>query len=191
MSTGNGWDGILEPGESIIWQGQPLGGIVWANALSPIAFMGAFFTAFSLFWIVAAATMTSGQPFPFNLFALFGLPFLAAGLFMLGGHVVLDAYLRSSMWYTLTDRTAFIATNAFGRKSLETYPLAEMPFLELDDGKPGSIFFSNRVSASTSKSPRAQGSVTPRVGFRHLADARSLYGQMRGLRRDARARAEQ
>jgi hypothetical protein len=181
MTTGSGWDGILAPGEKILWQGQPEPGIVWADALTSMMPGGAIFTVFATFWIVVSSGFTSGGDvsFPFSLFPLAGLPFLGVGLYMLGGHVVYDAYLRSVTWYTLTDRTAFIATAAFGWRRLESLAIRDMAVLRLEDGTPGSVIFARRA-------PRKGRISTRRGGFRRIADARGVYGQMRGLHDDQR-----
>lgn len=187
-----GWDGILQEGETILWQGQPAADIAWQDLLSPKTAFGAIFTAFSLFWMGAAFFMVTagGADGPFVLFPLFGLPFLAIGLYMVGGRVWLDAWRRARTWYTLTDRTAFVATDFLGRKTLDSYPLAEMPHITLDDGDPGSILFgrggrSVRGSAHRIEWRAAEAAAEP-AGFREIRDARRVYAMMRDARRALR-----
>ena len=52
MNAADPWDGLLDPGEEIIWQGQPAPGVQfeWDNAFMPFFFL--FFTGFSVFWMV-------------------------------------------------------------------------------------------------------------------------------------------
>ncbi|MEX3017799.1 aspartate carbamoyltransferase catalytic subunit [Gymnodinialimonas hymeniacidonis] len=171
------WSGILEQDETILWQGQPEAGIRWRDALGFQGFFGAAFAAFALFWMATASFIAGNGPgFPFNLFPLFGLPFLFVGLYLMAGHVLADAYIRSTTWYTLTDRSAFIATNAFGRRKLESFRIRDMDMLELEDGVPGSVIFKEgRVRPSNNSMPR-------RVGFRNIIAAREVYRQMREAR---------
>ena len=202
MTQGSGWDGILQQGETILWQGQPERGIVWRDALSPLGLFGVVFTGFSLFWMGAAASMLRDGPgFPFTLFTLFGLPFLMVGLFMMGGHVVLDAYVRATTWYTLTDRTAFVAREAFGKRTLESYPIAEMDRLELADGVPGDVIFGmahnaypKRVAKQRRSRNRLVTGTTVQLGFRRIAEARKVWRLLRdrraALRRIDRDEAE-
>ena len=49
--TPDGWEGILAPGETIIWQGQPDAGIVWRDLISGETLMGVPFTAFAVVWV--------------------------------------------------------------------------------------------------------------------------------------------
>ena len=185
-----GWDGLLEDGETILWQGQPVPGIVWRDVISPMGLFGAVFTAFALFWMAMAAAIIGGDAgFPFTLFPLFGLPFLAVGLYMMLGHVIVDGYVRSATHYTLTDRTAFIATDAFGKRSLKSYPIREMPFLELEDGMPGSVMFWEEELRRARRSPARPGArvrhataTRNSVGFRRIDAAREVYRMLREAR---------
>jgi len=191
MSAGSGWDGILQDGEVILWQGQPDTALRWGDLVSPQTAFGAVFSAFSLFWMGSAFVMVSGSGAPgaFVLFPLFGLPFLAIGLYMVGGRVWIDALRRAGTWYTLTDRTAFVATAFLGRKTLDSYPLAEMPHITLDDGDPGSVLFGGgrpvRGSAHRIEWSAAEAAGKP-TGFRHIREARRVYGMMRDARRALR-----
>ena len=183
MNSASGWDGILEPGETILWQGQPERGIVWRDALSPLGLFGVVFTGFSLFWILAAASMLAEGPgFPFTLFPLFGLPFLLVGLFLMGGHVVLDAYVRATTWYTLTDRTAFVARAVLGKRTLESYPIASMDRLELADGVPGDVIFGmarhtypDRVARQGRSRNKLVTGTRTQLGFRKITEARKVW----------------
>jgi hypothetical protein len=118
-AVATGWEGILAPGEEILWQGRPRASIRWTGLLTPLTFMGVIFTGFSTFWIAMAAVMTagSGAPFPFNVFPLFGLPFLAVGLWMLGGRLLFDAWgpwiLVAKGWTPFPYKVLTIAAGVF------------------------------------------------------------------------------
>lgn len=185
-APGNNWDGLLAPGEEILWQGQPHARIDWSGLLHPLTFMGVIFTGFSLFWIGMATAMTANGnvPFPFQLFPLFGLPFLAVGLWMLGGRLVFDAWLRGNSWYTLTSQTAFIARNAFGRKTLESWPLADMDRIVWQDGRPGSIIFHMKHGAGVRHG--RNGAPIRLLGFHQIDESQHVYGMMRSARRKLR-----
>lgn len=176
MSRGThpqGWQGLLKPEEKILWQGQPGTRIRWRSLATPNTLMGAFFTGFSIFWITMAASMIggSGAPFPFRFFPLFGIPFLLIGLYMLGGHAIWDAIKRSGTHYTLTTHTAFIGQSVFGRRSLESHPIAQMERILLEDGDPGSVIFSEMQIGGRA-----------RPGFYQIADARTVYRMLRDAR---------
>ena len=123
---------------------------------------------------------TGGQS---HVFPLFGIPFLLVGLNLAGGHVVLAALRRRFVWYTLTDRTAFVATRLFGKRRLDRYPLDATMRARLDDGDPGSVLFAGTGQQGTPWSAnlgrrRYSSSSFPAgpAGFHRIAEARRVYG---------------
>ncbi|RVT82269.1 aspartate carbamoyltransferase catalytic subunit [Rhodobacteraceae bacterium CCMM004] len=170
-----GWEGILGRGEEILWQGRP------DTRLRPVGpwpqtLMGVFVTGFSIFWITMAAAMS---PPGFDLFPLFGLPFLAIGLWAAGLRWVWDAWLRGRTWYTLTTERAFIARDLLGQKSLKSWSIGPDTVLDLDMGPPDTVWF-----AETWRS-HGKGSTRQRIGFRFIEDGRAVYGLMRRARATA------
>lgn len=198
-----GWDGLLEEGEHILWQGQPVPGIDWSQLFGPQTIVGAVFTGFSMFWMAASAMMisTGDTPFPFNLFPLFGLPFLLIGLFMLFGHVLLDAYVRRGTWYSVSTRQFFIARNIYGRKRLEAVRIANVSEVKLLDETPGSVIVEveRPLGFHTSQRPGrgVGGMATERQTYRlaRIAEARQVWqmlrDQQRGLQDAARRAARE
>ena len=58
--------------------------------------------------------------------ALLGLPFLAAGLYMVGGRFFADARRRSRTYYALTNKRALIVRRAREAMSIKEYELASL-----------------------------------------------------------------
>ncbi len=88
----------MEPGERLLWYGQPRqGGFRWSTKEIPVLLFGLFFFGFSLFWM-AMASRTS------IWFALFGLPFACVGAFILFGRFVVDHRQRARTHYGITDQ---------------------------------------------------------------------------------------
>ena len=89
---------FLTPGETVIWKGRPAKGhIITSQDLLLIPF-SLFWCSFAFFWEYSA--LTSGAPF---FFALFGLPFIAVGLYFLVGRFFHTAYLRKHTFYVITN----------------------------------------------------------------------------------------
>jgi len=178
-----GWEGILAPGERILWQGPAGGGVVWADLLDTRTAFGLFFAGFAVFWVAMASSMGGPSGMFGGLFPLFGLPFIAVGLYMAGGRLFWEAWQRGRTHYTLTDRTAFVATSLFGQRKLARYPLAPGMTVELDDGEPGTVWFAKEVThhaggwRGTGDNRRYRGpySTTRRIGFERIAEARRVY----------------
>ncbi|MEZ5796022.1 MAG: hypothetical protein R3D63_00080 [Paracoccaceae bacterium] len=183
-----GWEGILTPGERILWQGRPEPGIDWRGLVGGRMLFGLVFAGFALFWMAMAFSMTRQAPGGLGLlFPLFGLPFLLVGVQMAGGHLWLDARRRRGTHYTLTDRAAFVATETGGQRRLERYPLVRGMTVTLDEGAPGNLWFSetlqshriNRTTASGHRRIVRRSFVTrQRTGFERIAEPRRVWQLM-------------
>lgn len=166
----DGWDGILEADETLLWQDRPDGAFIWPTltpkSLAPmIAICG-----FSLFWMYQAAQ--SG-----GYFWLLGLLIFGAGISTLFRAPLRNMRLRRASWYSLSNRRAFIATDNKGQRQLQSYDIHPDLVLELVDGTPGSVYF-DTIFINTSK-----GSSRQKVGFERIADARRIYDMLRKIQR--------
>lgn len=176
VGAAEGWQGLLDPGERILWQGQPDSRIDIRDIEPRRSLFGLAILVFALFWSFSAmAALADGGP---------ALIFLAAGMFfiLLGareafGYLLIDAFTRSQTWYTLTDSRAFIATEFLGRRKLRSYPISGQTVLELTDGTPGSVTFTK------THMPSRRGSRRRMIGFHRIADARHVYDLMRRIQR--------
>lgn len=177
--TAPGWQGILDKGEEIVWQGRPDGRVSFTLSDPMKRLMGVFFTGFSIFWIYQAAWITGHDGFPWvaKFFPLFGIPFVLIGLRMLGGDSLWQACIRRRTWYTLTNRRAFIATNLPLRgRSLKSFDITPETEIEFDGRDPGTLIFAY-------ESRRSRGKSRQPVGFHRIADARDVHRQMNDIRK--------
>jgi hypothetical protein len=175
--TPEGWEGILEPGETVLWQGQPRPGVSFAGFDLRRTLFGIVFLGFALFWVVGAAGATGDAPFLMRfLFPAAGLLFVFQGARLAGGDRLWQAWVRKHTWYTLTSRRALIATEVFGRRRLDAWPITGRNALDLVEGSPGSVFFAD------SGGPFGRGR---RIGFERIDDAREVLALMRRVQRGA------
>lgn len=172
-----GWEDILAPGETIVWQGRPDPRITLASWNPAKTAMGLIFTGFALFWMIQARgiTATGGFPGYARFFPLFGVPFVLVGLHMLVGSVLWAAFLRRHTWYTLTTRRAFIATAAPLRpRTLRSVDITPQTDIEFDGRDPGTLIFAYERRRGANRTP---------VGFHRIADARSVLAHMHDIRK--------
>lgn len=135
MADLSGWQGLLDEGETILWQGRPDKGIRWFDGDFTSTIMGVVMVCFALFWMFKAAQADT-------LMWLFGFLFLIVGARQTIAGNVVPAYIRSRTWYTLTDRRAIIATHIPVRgRRLTTVPITPETEITLEAGTPGSILF--------------------------------------------------
>lgn len=171
-TTPAGWEGILDPGERILWQGRPDQGLHVALTRLPLAVFGLFFAGFALFWMIMAS-MAGG------VFWMFGLIHFSVGLGLVGSSILGETLRRRATWYTLTDRRAFIATDLPWRaRRLASYPIGPDTRLDVRDGPPATITF-GREQRSGNKGRVYQVD----VGFERIAEG----GKVMRLLRDVQA----
>lgn len=103
-TSGDGWDGILVPGERILWQGRPHPGVQIGPGQVFSAAFGALFAGFAAFWMLMASRAG-------GYFWTFGLIHFSVGIGLMIGSFTFAPWRRRHTWYTLTDRRAFVATD--------------------------------------------------------------------------------
>jgi len=184
MTSASGWDGILDPDEKILWQGQPDGKFRLRGKNIVLSLFGIVFLGSSVIFLVMAAASAPAQGGPAGLmFVLFGLPFVLVGLYLVFGIHWADMAGRRKTHYTLTNKHAFIAT-AFLVKRLKSYPINADTVLELRPGSPGSVIFAEEIVRSSNSSTRRA------IGFELIPDAQKVYALMRDVQ-DGTVQAEQ
>ncbi|MGB7317790.1 MAG: hypothetical protein WBC85_07470 [Planktotalea sp.] len=171
-SIPTGWEGLLDEGETIVWQGRPVAGLSFHGTDVMGALMGVFFMVFSVFWMGMATNITSnfngfGGIFP-KLFPLFGIPFFLIGFYNAIGHVFWQAFLRSKTHYTLSSKRAFIATDHPTQgKLLTDYPIDAHTDLILKIGPPDTVWFAGK-----------------HIGFANIEDGRAVHKLMRQIQKE-------
>lgn len=126
----------LLTGERILWTGRSKQGILLSardGLLIPFSLM---WGAFALFWNYSVWTMGNGDDGPGWFFKLWGLPFLAAGLYIIAGRFFHDSIVRSSLIYAVTDQRVLTLRGARSPK-LTSLDIRRLPRLELSEQRDG------------------------------------------------------
>ncbi|NHF73933.1 aspartate carbamoyltransferase catalytic subunit [Paracoccus xiamenensis] len=161
-----GWQGILDPGEQILWQGRPEARIRLDLLELGRILPGLFMVGFALFWMWGAAYASP-------LFAAFGLIFVFTGLRQMLGQALRAYFTLSCSFYTLTDHRAIIGTDMpFQGRRLVSYPIDAATTTEYVATEPPSIMFG----------PAMRGKRT-RPGFHFVADADRVMAMIRQIQR--------
>lgn len=175
MSAAAGWDGILDDGETILWQGRPEGGFHLTAGRIFEALFGLAFAGFALVWMVLASNGPGG-------FWAFGLIHFSVGIGVTLHALVWPGFRRRHTWYTLTDRRAFIATDLpIKGRSLKSFPITPDTVLQLEDGAPGTIWFAHEYRRTKKGSRRVD------IGFERIDAAREVLRLMTGIQRGTHA----
>lgn len=162
----------MDQDEHLLWAGQPDPARMAWQAL-PLVIFGIPWTAFSVFWVGAAAAGASRVPGAgfFLLFPLFGLPFVLVGLGMLSSPYWARRHAQRTA-YGITDRRVLILTLGKTRK-VETYAPEHLSRFERADGT-GDLIFQKRVGRDSDG-----GRTVEKKGFWGIPDVRAVERLLR------------
>jgi hypothetical protein len=171
----------LEPGEKLLWAGQPDPKRLALQSL-PVVLFGIPFTAFAVFWIVNALNIGSNMPRTgaFSFFPLFGIPFLLVGLGMLTSPWW--AHRKGSQTvYAVTDRRLLIIKGGAARsvQSFDENSIGNIERVERSNGS-GDIIFAQQVRDYGGGDGDARTSVV-HIGFFGIPDVRSVEKLVRDV----------
>jgi hypothetical protein len=191
MILGNPLESYLDPGEKLVWSGQPKQGLrLQASDLFLVPF-SLMWGGFAFFWeagVLGLIPMNHhGQGAPL-FFALWGIPFCLVGIYIIFGRFFIDAASRSRTWYGVTDRRV-IVLKTFFRTNVMSLDLANLPGLNLTERKDnsGDILFGAPGPYSSFANagwPQGRNYVVP--GFYLLPSARQVYNLIRDVQQKAR-----
>ena len=175
----------LGAGERVVWSGRPRQGLVLRGSDALAIPFTLLWCGFAIFW--EHGVMTSNAP---AFFALWGIPFVLVGLYMVVGRFFFDAKQRAHTFYAVTSERILIVSGVFSRKvkSLSLGTLIDVSLTENRSGE-GEIAFGPQNTfpsfLGSSGWPGTQQHQPPR--FELVADAKSVYEKIRGAQRRALA----
>lgn len=176
QSTAPGWEGILDQGERIVWQGRPDPGLHFGPGQLGTALFSVFFSGFAVFWMVMASRAGGA-------FWMFGLIHFSVGIAMFWKAIVGATFRRRHTWYTLTDRRAFIATDLpFKGKRLQSYPITPDTRISLAGGPLSTIHFA-REERRGNKGRHYMVD----IGFERIEDGEKVAAILRRVQRGGAA----
>jgi hypothetical protein len=168
----------LGAGEQVVWTGQPRQGIVFRGSDVLAIPFSLLWAGFAVFWLYTAAR--SGAPLPF---VLFGVPFVAIGVYIVIGRFFVEARQRRSTSYAITSQRILIVSGLMSRKvkSLNLKTLSDLSLSERADGS-GTITFGSQLPMASmlggmSAWPGAEQYLGPR--FDLVPSARVVYELIR------------
>lgn len=171
----------LQPGESIVWAGQPnpnrrmmKGFLLWLFFIP--------WTAFALFWMTGVgglAWLTGGAGGDFNFLALFGLPFILIGTCGL----LSPLYLRMDAVrtvYVVTNQRILTISGVLGTKYRSFFP-EQIQFVERKERGDGS---GNLIFARETYSNSRGENNTKELGFFSIPNVKTVERHLENLVRN-------
>lgn len=164
--------------EEVLWSGEPTPRFFTAATL-PAFLFSIPWTGFAIFWVVMAFAMSGAAAGPVGIvFPLFGLPFVAVGLFMMSAPWWARRRLARAV-YAVTDRRALVIDHDFrDTRCVQSYGPAEITTVEKrvrPDGS-GDVLFADKTQRG-----RHGREYSVRVGFVGVREARKVEQALAGL----------
>jgi len=176
----------LMPGERILWSGRPRQGLLLTGRDIFLVPFSLIFCGGTIVWEAAVlgllnrAGAHSHAPL---FFALWGVPFVLLGLYLVFGRFITDASIRRRTIYGVTDKRVLILRDGSFNKfvALNVDRLPEIAISERTSGR-GTIIFG--PNPSLRMQPGVSGflpslEATPR--FLEIENARSVFDQIQRL----------
>jgi hypothetical protein len=175
-------------GENIHWAGMPNPRVVFHSddwAAIPFSLL---WTGFFVFW--------EGQAFGFwqatsrenatNVFmALWGIPFLVMGNYIVWGRFLSDAWLKRRTYYAVTNRRLLVLQEGWSRKT-STIFLEEIPQIEKEGSTTGTLWFGAKYPVVVPRGRRSRNISRFSLGdvplFADVADVDSIHRLIMDLR---------
>jgi len=161
--------------ERLLWKGRPRGGIRLRGSDGFLIPFSLLWGGFVIFWEFMALTSPKDQPMGW-LFPLFGLPFVLVALYIVFGRFFVDAKMRHSTEYAVTDRRAIIVSGLFTRK-IRSINLQSSPEITLSEkaDKSGTIAFGAAPFGRWMQRDLWYPSGSSQPAFEMIEDVRGIY----------------
>lgn len=122
----------LLPGEKLLWTGKPRTGMLLRPMDAIMIPFSIFWFGFALFW--ESTVIISGAPF---FFIIWGIPFIAVGLYVTIGRFFYDRQMRAKTIYGITNNRVIIKSGVF-KNTINTFNIRTLQNISLDEKSNGS-----------------------------------------------------
>lgn len=178
----------LMSGESIYWAGMPNPRVVFHSddwAAIPFSLI---WTGFFIFWELGAFGFwrdKSQQDGTQVFMALWGVPFLIMGNYIVWGRFLHDAWLKRRTYYGVTNRRLLILQEGRQRRTSTTF-LSEIPQIEREGNSTGTLWFGTKYPLIAPKGQKSRNASRFAVGdvpvFADIVDVDSVHRLVMDLR---------
>jgi hypothetical protein len=195
--NGTPFDSYLDSGERLLWSGQPKQGLRLQAGDALLIPFSLMWGGFAIFWEASALGLVTmshqhvphvGDPPPPGppiFMAIWGIPFVLVGLYMIVGRFFVDAAARRKTWYGVTDQRLIILKSLFNR-SVSSFDYAQLAALNLTErgDRSGDITFGAPFVPADFGTRSNRRTMIP--GFYLLPDARRIYDVIRSAQQAAK-----
>jgi hypothetical protein len=163
-----------QPGAVIEWRGRPNPRAVFSAGDYLLIRFSLLWGGFAIFW--ETTVLLAGAPL---ILALWGIPFVALGLYLIFGQFPVASWMRRPTWYAGTIQRAIILTRVFGGKVQSFYfsALAQLEKRVSSRGR-GSVLLGSSAYFglfSSASWPSGYGRDRRAPGFYNIPDAQDVF----------------
>jgi hypothetical protein len=185
----------LDRDEHLLWVGRPRQRILLRPsdaAMIPFSLMWGGFAFFWEYMVVTGGGRGRGHAPWF--FMLWGIPFCLIGIYMIAGRFFADAWMRSRMWYGVTNRRALIVSGIASSRlaSFELATVGEITLTKSFFTGSGSIQFGsiNTDRPYGRRTPKSFGGTNTNT-FDQIDNVDEVYRVLREVQQQAKESAAQ
>jgi hypothetical protein len=178
--------------ESVYWAGMPDPTVIFHSDDWTVVPFSLLWGGFFIFWESGALGYWGNGPHrssPSLFMALWGIPFIVIGQYMIWGRFLHDAWLKRRTYYGLTNRRVLIVQEGFKRKVNWIY-LEAIPGIEREGLLSGTLWFGTKLPIIGSRDQKKRSMSRFDVGdvpvFADINDVDGVQRLVMELREKAR-----
>jgi hypothetical protein len=181
----------LMAGESLLWTGRPKLSVVFhSDDLYMIPF-SLLWGGFAIFWeagVLGYWGNSTKHGTPSTFMALWGIPFIVMGQYMIWGRFLYDAWLKRRTYYAVTNRRVLVMQEGWKQKTSWMY-ISSIPTVEREGSTTGTLWFGPRLPVMGGRGQKTRDISRFRVGdvpvFADIDDLDFVYRMVLDLREKA------
>jgi hypothetical protein len=170
----------LLSGESVLWTGRPNFGVIFHSDDWYLIPFSLLWGGFSIFWEsgVLGYWGHGSKGTPSIFMALWGIPFVVFGQYMIWGRFLHDAWRKRRIYYAVTNRRVLILQEGWKRKTSSTY-LEVIPTIEREGEVRGTMWFGPKYPVIAGRGQQTRGMSRFSIGdvpvFADIDDVEAVY----------------
>jgi hypothetical protein len=170
----------LLSGESLLWTGRPNFGVTFHSDDWYMIPFSLLWGGFAIFWEsgVLGYWGHTSKGTPSIFMALWGIPFVVFGQYMIWGRFLHDAWQKRRIYYAITNRRVLILQEGWKRKTSSTY-LEVIPTIEREGEVRGTLWFGPKYPVVAGRGQQTRGMSRFRIGdvpvFADIDDVEAVH----------------
>jgi hypothetical protein len=197
------WVGIIDPeassrlqpellaGETFLWTGKPNPRVVFHSDDWYLIPFSLLWGGFAIFWeagVLGYWGSGAKNGTPSSFMALWGIPFIVIGQYVIWGRFLHDAWLKKRTYYAVTNRRVLVMQDGWKQKTIWTY-ISSIPTVEREGLATGTLWFGPKSPVWGGRGQQTRGMSRFSIGavpvFADIDDLDSVYRMVLNLRESA------